>query len=116
MPETAREEAGRATASSLLDEPPEVNAIYATVNAFAVDVVPALTDGGLRVPADVMVTTRYDGLRARTCTPALTAIDLHLDQCRRTPAYQSQAGDHSAGDHQPEARPSRSPFGDALTR
>ncbi|WP_101376896.1 substrate-binding domain-containing protein [Saccharopolyspora spinosa] len=55
--ESGGDETGCAAASSLLHEHPEVNAIYATVNAFAVDVVPALTDRGLRVPADVMVTT-----------------------------------------------------------
>jgi DNA-binding LacI/PurR family transcriptional regulator len=27
-----------------------------------------------------MVVTRYDGLRARTCRPPLTAVDLHLDR------------------------------------
>jgi DNA-binding LacI/PurR family transcriptional regulator len=28
----------------------------------------------------VLVVTRYDGLRARTCEPPLTAVDLHLDR------------------------------------
>lgn len=27
-----------------------------------------------------MVVTRYDGLRARTCDPPLTAVDLRLDR------------------------------------
>ena len=27
-----------------------------------------------------MIATRYDGLRARTAEPALTAVDLHLEQ------------------------------------
>lgn len=31
------------------------------------------------IPQDVAVVTRYDGLRARTCEPPLTAVDLHLD-------------------------------------
>ncbi|MGW5643793.1 LacI family DNA-binding transcriptional regulator [Saccharopolyspora sp. NPDC003752] len=78
--ESGGEEAGCNSASALMAEHPEVDAICATVDAFAVGVVRALTDHGLRVPADVMVATRYDGLRARTCTPALTAIDLHLGQ------------------------------------
>ncbi|MFS2053077.1 substrate-binding domain-containing protein, partial [Variovorax sp. CT11-76] len=29
---------------------------------------------------DVMVATRYDGLRARTSVPPLTAVDLHLEE------------------------------------
>ncbi|MEJ8810741.1 substrate-binding domain-containing protein [Variovorax ureilyticus] len=27
-----------------------------------------------------MIATRYDGIRARTCEPPLTAINLHLDE------------------------------------
>ena len=30
------------------------------------------------VPDDVVVLTRYDGVRARTSSPQLTAVDLHL--------------------------------------
>lgn len=40
----------------------------------------AVRDSGRAVPDDVMVVTRYDGLRARTCEPPLTAVDLHLDR------------------------------------
>ncbi|MER7083591.1 substrate-binding domain-containing protein, partial [Saccharopolyspora kobensis] len=36
--------------------------------------------GGLRIPDDVRVATRYDGVRARTSTPTLTAVDLNLAQ------------------------------------
>jgi len=33
-----------------------------------------------KVPADVKLVTRYDGLRARQCNPSLTAVDLHLGE------------------------------------
>ncbi|CAM00008.1 LacI family transcriptional regulator [Saccharopolyspora erythraea NRRL 2338] len=78
--ESGGTEAGYAACADLLDRHPGVDAVCATVDAFAVGAVRALTDRGLRVPDDVMVATRYDGLRARTCEPPLTAVDLHLGQ------------------------------------
>jgi DNA-binding LacI/PurR family transcriptional regulator len=78
--ESGGEEAGRTAVSDLLDRHPEADAICATVDAFAVGAVRALAERGRSVPEDVIVATRYDGLRARTCTPPLTAVDLHLGQ------------------------------------
>jgi DNA-binding LacI/PurR family transcriptional regulator len=49
------------------------------VDALATGVMQGLRDQGRAVPGDVRVVTRYDGLRARSEVPALTAIDLHLD-------------------------------------
>ena len=37
-------------------------------------------ESGRAVPGDVRVATRYDGIRARTSEPPLTAVDLHLDE------------------------------------
>ena len=59
---------------------PETDAIFAPVDAFATGAMRALRDEGRAVPGDVRVVTRYDGLRAREERPALTAVDLHLDQ------------------------------------
>ncbi|MCY1533321.1 Periplasmic binding protein-like domain protein [compost metagenome] len=50
------------------------------MDAFASGAVTAVRESGRRIPEDVMVATRYDGLRARTCVPPLTAVDLHLDE------------------------------------
>ena len=50
---------------------------------------------GLRVPQDVMLATRYDGLRARTCEPPLTAVNLHLEEVARQAIELLLA--HSAG-------------------
>jgi DNA-binding LacI/PurR family transcriptional regulator len=50
------------------------------VDTFATGVVRAIRESGRTVPGDVRVATRYDGIRARTCEPPLTAIDLHLPE------------------------------------
>ncbi|NBE55170.1 LacI family DNA-binding transcriptional regulator [Streptomyces boluensis] len=80
VPESGGEQAGYEQCAALLAEHPEVDAVCALVDAFAVGAVKAIRDSGRSVPDDVMVVTRYDGLRARTCEPPLTAVDLHLDQ------------------------------------
>lgn len=74
------EQAGYQSCTALLQRFPDLDAVLAPVDAFAVGAVHALADAGRRVPDDVMVVTRYDGLRARTCQPALTAVNLHLGQ------------------------------------
>ncbi|MGW6719403.1 LacI family DNA-binding transcriptional regulator [Streptomyces sp. NPDC054995] len=79
-PETGGEQAGYESCAALLAEHPGTDAVCALVDAFAVGAVRAIRDSGRSVPGDVMVVTRYDGLRARTCEPPLTAVDLHLDR------------------------------------
>jgi DNA-binding LacI/PurR family transcriptional regulator len=79
-PETGGEEAGYERCAALLAEHPGTDAVCALVDAFAVGAVRAIVDSGRSVPGDVMVVTRYDGLRARTCEPPLTAVDLRLDR------------------------------------
>ena len=77
--ETGGEAAGYAEVARLIAEHPEIDGICAPVDAFAVGALRALAGAGRRVPEDVKVVTRYDGLRARGATPPLTAVDLHLD-------------------------------------
>ena len=77
--ETRGEAGGRAATLELLAREPTIDAVCAPVDALAVGAVHALRHLGRRVPDDVMVATRYDGLRARTCVPPLTALNLHLD-------------------------------------
>ncbi|WP_030162078.1 substrate-binding domain-containing protein [Streptomyces sp. NRRL S-244] len=79
-PEAGGEQAGYERCAALLAEHPGTDAVCALVDAFAVGAVRAIRDSGRTVPDDVMVVTRYDGLRARTCDPLLTAVDLHLDR------------------------------------
>ncbi|MFJ2740681.1 substrate-binding domain-containing protein [Streptomyces sp. NPDC087440] len=79
-PEEGGEDAGYESCAALLAAHPDLDAVCAMVDAFAVGAVRAVRDSGRTVPGDVMVATRYDGLRARTCEPPLTAVDLHLDR------------------------------------
>ncbi|MDN3293976.1 LacI family DNA-binding transcriptional regulator [Streptomyces ficellus] len=79
-PEEGGEQAGYDACAALLAAHPATDAVCALVDAFAVGAVRAIRDSGRRIPDDVMVVTRYDGLRARTCEPPLTAVDLHLDR------------------------------------
>ncbi|MEU8435002.1 LacI family DNA-binding transcriptional regulator [Streptomyces sp. NPDC029216] len=79
-PEEGGEEAGYERCTALLAEHPQIDAVCALVDVFAVGAVRAVRDAGRSVPGDVMVVTRYDGPRARTCEPPLTAVDLQLDR------------------------------------
>jgi DNA-binding LacI/PurR family transcriptional regulator len=78
--ESGGEAAGHAAALRLLQERPELDALCVPVDAFAVGANQALAELGRKVPADVKLVTRYDGLRARQCNPSLTAVDLHLGE------------------------------------
>jgi DNA-binding LacI/PurR family transcriptional regulator len=77
--ESGGEDAGRNACANMLAQHPEVDGLCALVDAFAVGAVQAIAETGKRVPADIKVVTRYDGTRARSCRPPLTAVDLHLD-------------------------------------
>ncbi|MDJ0345476.1 LacI family DNA-binding transcriptional regulator [Streptomyces sp. H10-C2] len=80
VPEQGGEQAGYDCCAALLKEHPRIDALCVMVDALAVGAVRAITDSGRSVPDDVLVVTRYDGIRANTCEPPLTAVDLHLDQ------------------------------------
>lgn len=53
--------------------------VLVPIDAMASGVMQALRAHGLDVPGQVRVATRYDGLRARSETPPLTAVHLHLE-------------------------------------
>ncbi|WP_027927513.1 LacI family DNA-binding transcriptional regulator [Amycolatopsis benzoatilytica] len=97
--------AGQEGCERLLAEHPEVDAVCAVVDAFAVGCVRALRAAGRQVPGDVLVATRYDGLLARTCDPPLTAVDLHLSQVAASAVDQLLA----QLDHRPAADPAPAP-------
>jgi DNA-binding LacI/PurR family transcriptional regulator len=78
--ESGGEAAGYAEAARLLAADAEIDAICAPIDAFAVGAERAVLEAGRRIPQDVRIVTRYDGLRARNATPPLTAVDLHLEQ------------------------------------
>lgn len=72
------EESGYALATRMLTERPDLDAVYAPLDAFAVGVMRAASAAGWRVPEDLMVATNYDGPRAASVVPHLTALDLDL--------------------------------------
>ncbi|MEJ8858218.1 LacI family DNA-binding transcriptional regulator [Variovorax robiniae] len=78
--ESAGESGGEEAAAAFLAAHLDIDAFCVPVDAFAVGAVRAIRATGRRIPDDVMVATRYDGVRARTCEPPLTAVDLHLDE------------------------------------
>jgi DNA-binding LacI/PurR family transcriptional regulator len=78
--EVRGEAGGHEAARALLAAHPGIDAFCVPVDAFATGALAAIVQSGRRVPDDVMVATRYDGLRARTSVPPLTAVDLHLEE------------------------------------
>lgn len=78
--EQGGEQAAAAAAESLLRADPALSALCVPVDAFATGVLDAARATGRKVPQDLRLATRYDGMRAKLATPALTAVDLHLDQ------------------------------------
>ena len=78
--EAEGEEGARRQMAELLERAPQVDGVCAMVDTFATGVVRAIRESGRAVPGDVRVVTRYDGIRARTSEPQLTAVDLHLDE------------------------------------
>lgn len=74
------EQGGYAVALELLQNHPEIDAIYASMDAFAVGALRAIRHLGLRVPEDVMIGTNYNGARSTTASPQLTALDLNFTQ------------------------------------
>lgn len=78
--EEGGEMAGQAATAGLLAAHPDMDGLCALVDAFAVGAIRAALSRNLRIPEDLRVVTRYDGLRAKTCIPALTAVNLHLEE------------------------------------
>ena len=68
------------TVLALLKRHPRIDALCAPVDVFAVGAVKAARALHRRIPEDLKVATRYDGIRARECSPPLTSVTLHLDQ------------------------------------
>ena len=72
-------QAGHQAALRLLEACPGLDALCVPIDTFASGALKAVQATGRRVPDDLLLVTRHDGVRARTCQPPLTAVDLHLD-------------------------------------
>lgn len=81
--EEGGEAAGHEATRRLLARHPEVDALCVPIDAFATGAARAAEESGRKIPRDLLLATRYDGLRARTCQPPLTAVDLHLNAISR---------------------------------
>lgn len=77
--EAAGEEGGRMAAERLLAANPDLDALCVPVDAFATGALKAAAGLGRRIPQDLRIATRYDGMRAKLAQPQLTAVTLHLD-------------------------------------
>ncbi|MGO1917571.1 MAG: LacI family DNA-binding transcriptional regulator [Brevibacterium aurantiacum] len=77
--ESDGEDGGYRASTRLLAEHPEVDGLVVPIDAFATGAVRAGQEAGRTIGGDLLIATRYDGLRARTSTPPLTAVDLGLD-------------------------------------
>lgn len=80
LDESGGESLAEIETAQLLRRDPDLDGLLVTVDTFATGALTALAGLGRRVPQDIRLVTRYDGLRARLAQPPLTAVDLHLDQ------------------------------------
>ncbi len=80
IPESTGEAGGAQACATVLSRWPDTDALCVPVDAFATGALAEALRLGRHVPDDLKLATRYDGLRARTARPALTAVDLHLEQ------------------------------------
>lgn len=80
LEESGGEQAAREAVEILLRDTPDLTALCVPVDAFASGALIAAKAVGRLVPDDLRIATRYDGLRAKLASPALTAVDLHLDE------------------------------------
>lgn len=73
-------EAAQQATRQLLQERPDLDALCVPIDTFASGALRAAAACGRRVGDDLLLATRYDGLRARSSNPPLTAVNLHLDR------------------------------------
>ena len=79
LDEAGGEDLAEAAIVRLLQHEPDLDALFVPVDAFATGATRAAAALRRRVPQDLRLATRYNGLRARLADPPLTALDLHLD-------------------------------------
>lgn len=79
VPEHLAETGAAEAVSRLIAQRPAFDAVLVPTDAMATGVMRALRHNGLTVPKDVRVVTRYDGFRAQTESPPLTAVNMKLD-------------------------------------
>lgn len=78
--ESNGEKAGEQAMHQLLQDDPDVDGVLVLVDTFASGAVRALAETQTLIPERMRIATRYDGIRARESLPALTAVNMHLDE------------------------------------
>lgn len=76
--ESTGEDGAAKAVGALLDSHPSIDGLLVPVDAFASGALSAVERRGRKVPDDILLATRYDGIRARQSQ--LTAVNLHLEQ------------------------------------
>ncbi|MBV1927516.1 MAG: LacI family DNA-binding transcriptional regulator [Rhodobacteraceae bacterium] len=84
LPEHDAENSAEDATLALLDKQEYFDAVLVPIDAMATGVMRALKARNVQIPDDVRVATRYNGVRARTEVPAITAIDLKLEDVAQT--------------------------------
>lgn len=74
LPETGAEAAAQQAVGELLEGHPDLDAVFTPVDSFAVGALAAAGAAGRQVPDDLRIVT-LEGVRARACSPQLTAVD-----------------------------------------
>lgn len=84
LPEQRAESSTEAAVLELLETQEHFDGLLVPIDAMATGAMRALKAKKVVIPEAVRVVTRYDGVRARTEAPALTAIDLGLEAVAKT--------------------------------
>lgn len=77
-PASGGQQAGRLAARRMLQDAPDVDAVYAPTDVLALGVLQAAGELGRAVPGDLMVVTNFNGPRAREADPPVTCLDLDM--------------------------------------
>ncbi|MFE6736499.1 LacI family DNA-binding transcriptional regulator [Microbacterium sp. NPDC057650] len=93
--------AGYATTRALLEDTPDVTAIFAVNDTIAAGVYDALGDAGVRIPDDMSVVAYDDTPLAVDLSPKLTTVHVPLEQMGRE-ALRAALSDHDAFARTPE--------------
>lgn len=78
--EAGGEQAGYEASLQLLKEHPHLDGLCVPIDALATGAVAAAMSRGRQIGSDLLIATRYDGLRARSSAIPLTAVELHLPE------------------------------------
>lgn len=74
-------------AKNLLTSFPHLTALNCMSDIMAAGAILAAKDMGLRIPEDISIMGRNNSLHARLSTPAITTIDLHIEDAGKSAAH-----------------------------